>query len=75
MYHDRAMFLAIFADVGHVEAFRHEHIQLDGTALPGTADGVFDVEVQFRAVECAVAFVDDWKGCGVFFDDITQASW
>ena len=48
MYHDRAMFLAIFADIGHIEAFRHEHVELDSTALPGTADGVFQVEVSGR---------------------------
>ena len=71
MDHDRTVFLAIFADVSHVEAFRHEHIELDGTALPGTADGVFQVEVQFRAVECAVAFVDDVRDVA-FFDDIMQ---
>ena len=71
MDHDRTVFLAIFADVSHVETFRHEHIELDGTALPGTADGVFQVEVQFRAVEGAVAFVDDVRDVA-FFDDIMQ---
>jgi hypothetical protein len=43
---------------GHVfgpEAARHREIDLHGAALPGTADGVLDVELDLRAVEGALA--------------------
>ena len=66
VYHDWAMLLAVFADIGHVEAFRHEHIKLDRTALPSTADGILDVEVELRTVESAVAFVDLVRNVSVF---------
>ena len=36
----------------------HLHIQLDGAALPGAADGVHQVEIQLRAIERAVTLVD-----------------
>ena len=66
VYHDRAMLLAVFADISHIEAFRHEHIELDCTALPGTADGILDVEIELRTVEGAVAFVNLIRNISIF---------
>ena len=56
--HDGTMLLAVSAGVGQVETLGQVHIQLDGTALPGTAQAVGEVEVDLGAVESAVAFVD-----------------
>ena len=56
--HDRTMFLAIFPGVGQVKFLRQQHIQLDGAALPGPADGILQMEVDLRAVKGAVPFVD-----------------
>ena len=33
-------------------------VQLDGAALPGSADGILQMEVDLRAVEGAVSLVD-----------------
>src|SRR5699024_9609182 len=41
-----------------VEALGHLEVYLDGTALPGTADAVMQVEVDLRAIEGTVALVD-----------------
>ena len=56
--HHRAMLLAVRPDVGKVKALGQVHVQLDGAALPGAADGILEVEVDLRAVEGAVALVD-----------------
>ena len=58
MDHNGAMLFPIGAHIGDIEAFRHLEIQLDGAALPGTADGVLQVEVDLGAVEGAVSLVD-----------------
>lgn len=42
-----------------VELLRHEHIQLDRATLPGTANGITQMEINLRAIECAIAFIDD----------------
>ena len=57
--HDRAMLLAVRAGVLELEALGQLHIELNGAALPGTADGVCQMEVELRAVERAVALVDN----------------
>ena len=57
--HDRAVLLAVGADILEVKALGHLHVELDGTALPGAAEAVFQMEVDLRAVERAVALVDD----------------
>ena len=59
MDHNRTVFLSVFPGVFAVEFFRQLHIQLNGAALPGTADGVLQMEVDLWAVESAVAFVDN----------------
>lgn len=63
--------MTIFTDIGHIETFRHEHIELNGPALPGTTDAVFQVEVKFRTVECAITFIDYvWNI--TLFDDVMK---
>ena len=56
--HYRAMLLVILADISQIKTLGHYKVQLDGAALPGTADAVGQVEVQLGAVECAVTLVD-----------------
>ena len=56
--HDRTVLLAVCAGVFKLKALRQLHIQLDGAALPGTADGVRQMEVELRTVERAVTLVD-----------------
>ena len=56
--HDRPVPFIVLADKGQVEALRQGHIQLDGAALPGPAQGVFDMQIDFRAVKSAVAFIE-----------------
>ena len=51
------MFLAVRSDVLKVETLRHLKIELNGAALPASADRVINVEIDFRSVEGAVAFV------------------
>ena len=57
--HDGAVLLAVRAGVLKLEALGQLHVELDGAALPGTAEGVLKMEVQLRAVECAVALIDN----------------
>ena len=56
--HDGAVFVSVSPDVFQIKAQRKLEIQLDGSALPGSSQGVFQVEVNLRSVESAVSFVD-----------------
>ena len=56
--HDRTMFLSVSSCVFQFESLRQLEVKLDGTALPRSSDGVFQMEVDLRAIKCAVAFVD-----------------
>ncbi len=56
--HHRPVLLAVLTDVAEIKFLRHEEIQLDGAALPGTAQGVFQVKVDLGAVEGAVTFIN-----------------
>ena len=58
MDHDRAFLLAVTVGVLQFKVQRQLEVELDGTALPGTAEAVGQVEVDLRAVERAVALVD-----------------
>ena len=58
MHHERTVLLAVFANVGHVEAFRQIEVKLNGGSLPFTTDGVFYFQVNLRSVERAAAFVN-----------------
>ena len=57
--HDRAMLLAVRTGVFKLEALGQLHIELDGAALPCSAERIGQMEVELRSVECAVALVDD----------------
>ena len=56
--HDRAMLLAVSSNVLQFETLRQLEVKLDRTALPCSADRVYQMEVDLRTVECAVTFVD-----------------
>ena len=51
MDHQRLMLGAIFGDVFEAETRGEIEIELDGGELPGTADGVDELDVDFGAVE------------------------
>ena len=57
--HYRTVALIVCADVGEVKSLGQVHIKLDGTALPCSAEAIAYMEVDLRAVERAVAFIDD----------------
>lgn len=57
--HNRTLLAAVLCGVLQVKSLRHLEVKLDGTALPGSSQGVSQVEVNLGAVECAVAFIDD----------------
>ena len=44
-----------------VEVERHLEVELHGAALPGASERIFQMEVDLRAVEGAVALVDHRK--------------
>jgi hypothetical protein len=56
--HDGPVLGVVGPDVLQVEALGHLVVELDRGALPLAAERVGDVEVDLRAVEGAVAFVD-----------------
>ena len=56
--HDRSVLLTVSADVLKLETLRKLEVKLDRTALPCSADRIYQMEVDLRTVECAVTFVD-----------------
>src|SRR6185369_12981663 len=57
MDHDRTMRRVVLARVGEVEPLRIRVVELNRAELPRAPDGIRDVEVDLRPVECAVAFL------------------
>jgi len=41
----------------HIKEFWQVKVKLDGGALPGSADGVFDLDIYLGAVKSSAAFV------------------
>lgn len=58
MQHDGALLGAVGIHVLQIKVERHLEVELDGTALPGTAERILQVEVDLGTVEGAVALVD-----------------
>ena len=56
--HNRAVFLAVRADIFRFKALRQLEVELNGAALPGAPERIFQMEVDFRAVESTVTLVD-----------------
>ena len=69
--HHRAMWLVVGADVLQLEALGQVVIHLYGAQLPGAAEGIFDHEVEFGAVESGFAqFRYGFQACFLYgFDD------
>ena len=59
MDHNRALTAAVLGDVIQAKVERHLEVELNRAALPGASQAVAQVEVDLRAVERAVALVDD----------------
>jgi len=53
--HDRANTCAGFVDVGDIKTFWQIQINLQGTTLPVTTDGIAQHKFQLRPVKCAFA--------------------
>src|SRR5579859_174284 len=51
MHHDRLLARAVFRYVFQLEAVRQVEVELNGGKLPGAADGVHQLDVDFRAVK------------------------
>ena len=58
MQHDGALLGAVGVHVLQIKVERHLEVELNGTALPGTAERILQVEVDLGTVEGAVALVD-----------------
>ena len=56
--HDRSVFLTVCADILKLKTLRKLEVKLDRTALPCSADRIYQMEVDLRAVESTVAFID-----------------
>ena len=56
--HDGALLGAVGVHVLQVKVERHLEVELDGAALPGTAERVLQVEVDLGAIEGAIALID-----------------
>ena len=59
MDHDRTLTASVLGDILQAEVERHLEVQLNRAALPGASEAVAQMEVNLRAVERAVALVDD----------------
>ena len=57
--HNGAMLCAVRTGVLKLKPFGKLHIELYGAALPGSAEAVRNMEIELRAVECAVTLIDD----------------
>ena len=51
VHHERLVALAVFADVLELEALGQGEVELHGGELPEAADGVDQLDVDFRAVK------------------------
>ena len=56
--HNGSVLLAVRPDILQFKPLGQLEIQLDGAALPGSADAVHQMEVDLGAIESAVPFVD-----------------
>ena len=55
MHHERALARSVFGDIFQAEALRQVEIELHSRELPEAADGVDQLDIDFRAVECSFA--------------------
>ena len=58
MQHDRAVLLAVLADVAGVQALGQDEVDLMGAALPFAADRVAQDELELGPVERALAGIE-----------------
>lgn len=58
MNHDRLMRLAVFAGIGQFKSLRIVEIHLHRGALPGPAQDILDLDIDFWAIEDAFAGID-----------------
>src|SRR4030095_3297209 len=66
MNYDGTMLGVVSADVLEIEPRRNLVVELNRRALPFPPDGIHDVEVDLRAVECAITLVERvWLSHGV----------
>ena len=59
MDHNRAVGFVVSAGVGQVETLGQVVVHLNGTQLPLTTDRVLNHKVEFRAVECSLAILNN----------------
>ena len=57
--HNWTMLLAILTDISQIKLLWQLHIQLNGTALPGTTNRILQMEVDFWTIERTITLVDN----------------
>ena len=57
MDHDGLVRLSILTDIAELKPFRIVEVHLNGRALPGSAKGVLDLNVDFWSVEGAAPLI------------------
>src|SRR5699024_11069643 len=55
--HDRSVLLSVCSCILQFKPQRQLEVKLDGSALPGSSDGVFQMEINLWSVESSVSFV------------------
>ena len=58
MDHVWSLFDAIFIHKCHAESFRKVEVELYSRELPLSTDGIFDLQVDLRTIECSATFID-----------------
>ena len=58
MNHDWTMFLTICPNIFQIKPLRHLEIQLNRSTLPGSANRIYQMEVNLRSIESAVPLID-----------------
>src|SRR5436190_6423127 len=53
--HQWMMLLAVSADIGRIEPLGHLRVELQGSTLPGSANGVLQMKFKLGPVECALS--------------------
>src|SRR3989338_10953195 len=73
VHHNHLVFFSVFAFIICIKALRLVKIKLNRCTLPGPSNRIFDMEINFWAVECSVSWIN-FKGEVFLFQCILQRS-
>ena len=57
MNHNRTVLFSVCSDIFQLKPLGHLKIQLDGSALPGPSDGIYQMEINFRPIKRTVPLI------------------